>query len=136
MLLQYSSVMSLCDLPSEILSEICTHLGSVDDVLALQSAHPTLTKKLNQSFWRIPKCLYLSADQHNEPHLLIGEFKQLKFRKPSWARLQAILRKSRNLKELVIGDCGKHFTAEEILQTLCYLQENNGKLVKFRVTRI
>uniref|UniRef100_A0AC34GKS9 F-box domain-containing protein n=1 Tax=Panagrolaimus sp. ES5 TaxID=591445 RepID=A0AC34GKS9_9BILA len=117
--------LSICDLPEDILGEISKHLSTVDDVLALQSAHPKLATKINRTFWRIPKCLCLSADEEIVPHLIIEETKQMKFAKHSWARLQAVLSKAKNLKELVLGHCGKYFSEETLCQALIFIQRNN-----------
>uniref|UniRef100_A0A914YUU3 F-box domain-containing protein n=1 Tax=Panagrolaimus superbus TaxID=310955 RepID=A0A914YUU3_9BILA len=118
--------MNLCDLPEDILGEISKHLPTVDDVLALQAAHPKLSNKIDRTFWRNPKCLCLSADQEIVPHLIIEETKQMKFRKHSWIRLQSVLSKTKNLKEIVLGHCGKYFSEETLCQALIFLQRNNG----------
>ncbi|KAK0425850.1 hypothetical protein QR680_009427 [Steinernema hermaphroditum] len=52
----------LHSLPSEILQHICLQLGSVDDVLSLQDAHPRLERAINATFWRISRVLYIGSE--------------------------------------------------------------------------
>uniref|UniRef100_A0AC35ER27 F-box domain-containing protein n=1 Tax=Panagrolaimus sp. PS1159 TaxID=55785 RepID=A0AC35ER27_9BILA len=117
--------LSLCDLPEDILCEISKRLPTTDDVLSLQTTHPKISSKINRTFWRSPKCLCLSADgEIIIPHLIFDETKQMTFSRPTWPRLLAVLTKVKNLKELVLGDCGKYFSEEILFQALIFLQKS------------
>uniref|UniRef100_A0A914PIW2 F-box domain-containing protein n=1 Tax=Panagrolaimus davidi TaxID=227884 RepID=A0A914PIW2_9BILA len=116
--------LSLCDLPEDILCEISKRLPTTDDVLSLQTAHPKISTKINRTFWRSPKSLCLSADGEIIPHLIFDETKQMTFSRPTWPRLLAVLTKVKNLKELVLGDCGKYFSEEILFQALIFFQKS------------
>ncbi|KAE9551748.1 hypothetical protein FO519_005027 [Halicephalobus sp. NKZ332] len=111
---------SLLHLPDDVFVDICRHLPSVEDVLALQTSHPVLHKRINRVFWGSPKGLSIGAD--NSTNLIIEDSCKLRIQNPTQEKMTAVLSKTRNLREIYLSRDDKRASNETIEKTLCFIQ--------------